>query len=98
MPYKLTTKKHKRHKKEFVPFLLVCDLTTDAEERLTVFNRLPVLHVNLNNLTSRFRLNLIHEFHGFNDADDRFRLDVAANLHKRIRSRRGGSIERADNW
>src|SRR4051812_23477688 len=48
------------------------------EERLAVFDRLAVLYVNLYHLASGFRLNLVHQLHGFDDADGGVMLDVAA--------------------
>jgi predicted GIY-YIG superfamily endonuclease len=68
-----------------VPFVLYCGLTSDSKKRLAVFHRLAILNINLDYFTARLGLNLVHEFHGFDYADDCFRLNVTADLHKRIR-------------
>src|SRR5690242_15307780 len=75
-------------KNGFVLPVLLCGLTLNTEQRLPVLYRLSVLDVDLDHFSRRFRLNLVHEFHGFDDAHDRCRLDVAADLHKRIGARR----------
>ena len=68
--------------------MTLCGLTTNAKKRLAVLDRLTIFDVNLDHFTNRLRLNLIHQFHRFNDTDNRVGLDVTANLHERIRSRR----------
>src|SRR5215510_9450125 len=73
-------------------------LTSDSEERLPIFNRLAVLNVNLDDFTFHLRLNLIHQFHCLDDADDGFRFDLAPNFYKRLSSRRRGTIKGSDNW
>src|ERR1043166_2897941 len=77
-----------------VPFY---HLTFDTEQRLAVLYRLPVFNINLDDFSARLGLNLVHEFHGFDDADDRLRLDTRPNLHKRLRTRRWRSIKRTDD-
>src|SRR5262249_24817210 len=91
---KPATKKHKTHKMFLVPFVPFCDLTANTKEWLAVLNRLAVLDVNLDYFTRGFRLNLVHEFHGFDNADNCVLLDVAANLHERIGVWRRRAIER----
>src|SRR6185369_17442899 len=81
----------------FVPLLPFCGLTLDTEKRLPVLDGLTIFDVNLNYFPSGFRLNLIHELHGFDDAYHRLRLNTAANLHKRLCSRRCRTVERAHN-
>ena len=71
----------------FVPFVPLCGLTLDSKERLAVFHRLAVLNVNLDYLSTHLGLNLVHEFHGFDDADNRVGLDVTSDLHKSLRRR-----------
>src|SRR5262249_53881124 len=64
----LCHKKAQKTQNVFVPFVPRCGLTADAEERLAVLDRLPVLDVNLYYFTRRLSLNLVHEFHRFDDA------------------------------
>src|SRR6185295_4417118 len=92
---KLATKKHKIHKFVSCAFCAFWWLTANTEKGLAVLDGLPVLNVNFNDLTSCFSLNLVHEFHGFDNTHDRLRLDVAADLHKRVGGRRSRTIERA---
>src|SRR5215212_6208490 len=70
-------------------------LTSDSEERLAVLHRLPILDINLNYLTRSLRLNLVHEFHGLDDADNSIGLYAAPDLHKRVGTRRWRTIKRA---
>src|SRR5689334_7002666 len=77
-----------------VPF---CDLTFNAEQRLAVLYRLPVLDINLDYFTPGLGLNLVHELHGFNDTDHRLRLDTRADLHERLGGGRRRAIKRADD-
>jgi hypothetical protein len=39
-----------------------------TEERLTVFDGLPIFHEDAQHLAANVRFNLVHEFHGFHDA------------------------------
>src|ERR1043166_7405641 len=64
-----------------------CSLTLDSKEGLPVLDGLAILDVDLDNFASRFGLNLVHQLHGFNDADDGRRFDLAANPHKAVRGR-----------
>src|SRR5262249_42256860 len=82
------TKKHKTHKLFLVPFVPSCGLTSNSKKRLAVFYRLAILDINLYYFTTRLGLNLVHELHRLDDAHDRLRFDVAADLHKRVRRRR----------
>src|ERR1043165_8621685 len=92
------TKKHKRHKLNYRLLCASCALLwLNSKKRLAVFYRLAILDINLDYFTTRLSLNLVHEFHGFDDAHHRLRFDVAADLHKRIRRRRRRTIERADD-
>src|ERR1051326_9096014 len=72
-------------------------LTFDTEQRLAVLYRLPVFNINLDDFSARLGLNLVHEFHGFDDADDRLRLDTRPNLHKRLRPGTWQFIKRTDD-
>jgi hypothetical protein len=61
-------------------------LWLNAEQWLAVFNGLPVLDVNLSYLTSGLRLNLVHEFHGFDDANNRVGFNARSDLHEGVRT------------
>src|SRR5215217_940602 len=89
------TKKHKMHKKFSCAFCASLWLTSDPKEWLAVLHRLPILHINLNYFTRSFRLNLVHEFHGLDNADNSFGLYAAPDLHKRVGTRRWRTIKRA---
>src|SRR5260370_21749653 len=39
-----------------------------CEQLLSVLNRLAIVHQHLDNFTGDIRLDLVHQFHGFNDA------------------------------
>ena len=83
--HKFTPQKNtKRTNQSFVPFVPFCGLTLNSKEWLAVFNRLPILNVNFDYLSTRLSLNLVHEFHGFDNANHRFGLNVAADFHKRL--------------
>jgi hypothetical protein len=57
-------------------------LGSDSKKRLPVFHGLPVLDINLDDFAGSFRVNLVHQLHGFDDAHDRFRLNLAADTHE----------------
>src|ERR1051326_6469574 len=94
------TKKHKRHKMSSCAFcVLLCALLwLNSKKRLAVLYRLAILDINLYYFTTRLGLNLVHELHGLDDAHDRLRFDVTADLHERIRRGRWRTIKRADDW
>src|SRR2546423_7302222 len=65
-----------------------CGLTLlDSKKRLTVFNGLSVLDVNLHHLAGRLGLNLVHQLHRLDDADDAGWFDVTADAHEAVRRR-----------
>src|SRR6266481_2901256 len=70
---------------------------TYAEERLAVFNRLSVFGEDAQHLAADIGFNLVHEFHGFDNAQGLTRLHVPANLDKRLRSGTGRRVIRAHN-
>ncbi len=57
-------------------------LSSDSKKRLPVLDGLTVLDINLDNFTGGFRLNLVHQLHRFDNTDDGFRLDLAADAHE----------------
>ena len=52
-------------------FCAFSGLTSDSKKRLAVFYRLAILNVDLDYFTTGLGLNLVHEFHGLDDAHDR---------------------------
>src|SRR5215207_9528409 len=94
---KLRHKKAQKAQKITSCFLRLYGLTLNSEEWLTVFNRLAILNVNFDYFSTRLSLNLIHELHGFDNANNCVGFDVAADLHKRLRGRRRRTVERSDN-
>src|SRR5271155_4948271 len=70
---------------------------TQGEERLAVFDRLAALNEALDDLTGGVGLDLVHELHGFDDAENLSVLDLIADFHKGRRARRGRLIEGADD-
>ena len=57
-------------------------LCLDSEEGLTVFNGLTVFDVDLHDLTAALSLNLVHQFHGFDDAYHGVGFDLAADTNE----------------
>ena len=65
---------------DFGPWTLDIGLSFDSEQRLTVFNWLAVLNIDLDYFAIRFSLDFIHQFHRFNDANDGVRLNRGSDL------------------
>src|SRR5438552_12523808 len=59
----------------------------DAEQRLPVFHGLSVLDEDAQHFTTDVGLDLVHEFHGFDDAQSLASLDVRAYLGERLCTR-----------
>src|SRR5512139_2755681 len=57
-------------------------LRPDAEERLPVLHRLAVLVVDPHHLARRLRLDLVHQLHGFDDAEHLAGLDAVPYVHE----------------
>src|SRR5580692_2395889 len=70
---------------------------TDGKKSLPVLYRLAVHHEPAFHDARCLSLNLIHEFHGLDDAQYLSGLDALAHAHKRRRARRGRFIESADD-
>src|ERR1700729_1520059 len=70
---------------------------TDGKKSLPVLYRLSVHNESALHDTRGFGLNLIHQFHGFNDAEHLSRLDTLAHAHKRRGAWRRRFIESADD-
>src|SRR3954468_12393019 len=69
----------------------------DTEKDLPVFNRLRVLHEHLAHDAAEFGLDLVHDLHRFDDADDLAVRDAIADRTECLRARLGGRVERADH-
>ena len=57
-------------------------LGLDSEKGLSVLDGLAVLDVNLDDFARGLGLDLVHQLHRFDNANDRIGLDVAADAHK----------------
>src|ERR1043165_3368458 len=66
-----------------------------SEKRLAVFDGLTVFNVNLDDFARGLSLNLVHQFHGFDDTDDRISFDIAADAHEAVGVWRRRAIERS---
>ena len=60
------------------------ELFPDTEERLSVFDGLPVLNENLHDLTGDLCLNLVHELHRLDDAERIAHIDMLSYLNECI--------------
>src|ERR1700690_308476 len=69
----------------------------DAEQRQSVFHRASVGDKYLADHARDFGLDLIHQFHRFDNAQRLPLLHGVADLHERRSARRGSFIERAHN-
>src|SRR6266498_376155 len=72
-------------------------LLLDSEKRLTVFNGLRVLNVYLDDFAGRLRLNLVHQFHRFDNAHDGVWSDLTTDAYKAFRRRGCRPIKSSDN-
>src|SRR5579862_5850317 len=61
----------------------------DFVEALAVFDRLAVFNEDFEDAAFGFRLNLVHDLHGLNDADDRLLLELCADFDEGRAFRRG---------
>src|SRR5215204_1750255 len=68
-------------------------LTLDSKKWLTVLDGLAVLNVNLDDFASKLRLDLIHQLHRLDNADDTFRFNPASNFYKGVSSWRRRTIK-----
>src|ERR1700723_2916876 len=67
----------------------------DDEQRLAELDGFTVLRQHRRHTAGLVGLDLIHHLHGFNDAQYLADFDFTADLHERLRTRRGGRIVRA---
>src|SRR5512145_234408 len=70
---------------------------TEAEERLAVLHRLGVLRVDLGDHAVGVALDLVHELHRLDDAQDLPLPDPVPDAHVRRRIGGGRRVERADD-
>src|SRR6218665_1896405 len=66
----------------------------DAEQRLAELDRLTILHEDLRHATRHVGLDLVHQFHGFDDAEHLALLHHRAHLHEGRLVRGGRPVER----
>ena len=66
-------------------------ILNNAEQRLVVFDDLPVADANLGNLAVHFAVDLVHQLHGLNDAERVTLVHRVAHGDERlaVRRRRG---------
>src|SRR5688572_2490838 len=69
----------------------------DGEEPLAVVDGLAVFHVDLDDLAVDIGVDLVHQLHRFDDAEDLPLLHDLSDVRKGLRSRFRLAIERADN-
>ena len=69
----------------------------DFEEALAVFDRLTVFDEDFEDRALSLGLNLVHDFHGLNDANNGGFHDFGADIRKRLTFRGGRSVKRADH-
>ena len=58
-----------------------------SKHGLAILDRLAVFDIDLHDLAAYFGLDLIHQLHRFDNADDRVRPYVIAHFNKRLRGR-----------
>src|SRR5580704_383500 len=68
------------------------------EQRLPVFHRLAILNEYANHLAADVRFDLVHQFHGLDDANHLPDGDIVTDLDERIGVRTGRSVIGADDW
>src|SRR3954464_15614909 len=69
----------------------------DHEQRLSEFHRIAVRSHDRRHLAGLVALDLVHHFHGFDDAEDLAFLDLGADLDEGLGARRSRGIEGADH-
>src|SRR5688572_16369351 len=69
----------------------------DGEEPLAVVDGLAVLHIDLDDLAVAFGVDLVHQLHGFDDAEDLPLFDGLSDFRKGLRSGLRLAIEGADD-
>src|ERR1700691_2524911 len=67
----------------------------DADERLTVFDRLAVLGVHLDELAGHIRFDFVHQLHSFDDAEYLAGLDFGSRCNEGIRARTWRAVKRS---
>src|SRR5690349_5774452 len=65
----------------------------DDEQRLSVFDRLGVFHHHLGDPARHFGLDLVHQFHGFDDAHGLAYFHSVTFLDEGLRVRGGGRVK-----
>src|SRR5438477_8081489 len=69
----------------------------DREQALAVLNRLAVLDVALHDLSIALRVDLVHQLHRFDDAEDLPLAHRRSDVRERFRARLGRAVEGADD-
>src|ERR1017187_2501518 len=71
---------------------------TNLEQRLAEFHRLAVFDQHLGDNAFDLGLDLVHDFHRFDDADDAIRTDLGADFHIMGGFGRRRTIKSSDHW
>src|SRR5688500_165418 len=71
-------------------------LLLDEEERLAELHGLAVLDQDLLDHPAYLRLDLVHDLHGFDDADHLLGADLVAGVDERVGVGLGRAVERPD--
>src|SRR3954471_23658252 len=74
-----------------------CGPSLDDEQRLAVFDRLPVLAQDLGDRSGLVGLDLVQDLHRLDDADGLAFLDLTADLDERLGAGAGRAVEGADH-
>ena len=69
-----------------------------SEQLLAKFDGLAVFDENLGNLAAHFGLDLVHDFHRFDDANDAVVLNGIADLSESGAFGGGSRVEGAHHW
>ena len=72
-------------------------LRFEFKQRLAVLNRLAILGQDAGDGATGFGFDLVHDFHGLNDAHSGVFIDLVAHVHEGFFTRGGGAIESADH-
>src|ERR1700722_42474 len=78
-------------------FSIIAVSGLDDEQRLAELHGLAILEQDGLYLARFFRLDLIHHFHGLDDAQHLADLDLIADLNERLGARGGGRVVSADH-
>src|ERR1700733_14574115 len=91
-------RKTQKGAREARPEVLLSLLRPDHKQFLAILDGLAVGGQLLHNLSGNIRLDLVQQFHRFDNAEDLTYLDGISGFHKRGSTRRRSLIERPHDW